>query len=354
MKPTKHEFTGLSLADVSALTIAATCDLFANRVKTASKAFLDQGKLVHHLRNSKLKPGQTVYGLLQAKGVSEGSIQSAVTVADMIDAVVISGHLAEDRFDECITFRTARMSRQLFQGKAKSGLKLEGAAIAALMLSGTTAAVGAELDCLCEHGVTIAERETAQAEQAAQADADRKAAAALAEIQKTEAAAKVKQDAADAKAKAKADAEAAKTPDAPANITPMTPITPISEENGNDENEGNDEAPEPEFTPATPLVEKITAALDELDAAHAATPEPEPEDEEDEAPAPVVIDGTKGKPNPPAPPAGPTLASITDELNTTLVKAFDLKADELEALVHFLRAATNDIAASLNSLKQVA
>jgi hypothetical protein len=358
MKPTKIEITPiLSLADVAGLTINATCELYANRGKVASKVFIEQGKLVHHLRNSKLKPGQTIYGLLRDKQVSEGSVQSAVVVADLIDALVIAGHLTEARFDECITFRTSRMGRQLFQGKAKSGLKLDGPALAALMLSGTTAAVGAELDCLCEHGVTIAERETALAEQAAQAAADSKAAAELVKIQAAEAAAKALQDAADAQAKAVADALAAATP-APSNVTPISTPAAIAAALGEDEpDEEEDAAPAP--APAGDPLED-----EEEDEEQAApTPEPEPaaepadEEDEDETPAPVVVDGTKDRgtpPPPPAPPAGPTLASITGELNDTLVKAFDLSAEDLEALVHFLRATTNDIAATLDSLKAVA
>lgn len=374
MKPPKLEITPiLSLADVSGLTVNATCELYANRGKVASKVFIEQGKLVHHLRNSKLKPGQTIYGLLRDKQVSEGSVQSAVVVADLIDALVIAGHLTEARFDECITFRTSRMGRQLFQGKAKSGLRLDGPALAALMLSGTTAAVGAELDCLCEHGVTIAEREATLAEQAAQAESDRKAAAELVKIQAAEAAAKAKQDAADAQAKAVADAlaaQAAATP-APANVTPISTPAAIAAALGEDEpEEDEDEAPaddedlddeaaadepdeeEEDETPAPASFQSVAAPTPA-----AATPAPEAADEdEDEAPAPVIVDGTKGKPSspPPAPPAGPTLASITDELNTTLVKAFDLSAEDLESLVHFLRATTNDIAATLDSLKAVA
>jgi hypothetical protein len=344
MKPPKIELAPcLSLEDVAGLTVNATCDLYANRVKVASRVFIEQGKLVHHLRkDGKLKAGQSIYGLLQAKGASEGSIQSAVVVADLIDALILPGHLTEARFDECITFRVSRMGRQLFQGKAKSGLKLDGPALAALMQSGTTAAVGAELDCLCEHGVTIAERESAQAAAIAQADADRKVAAALTEIQKAEAAAKVISDAEEAKEKADAAAAAAAIP---ANVTPITAPTPT---------------PAPTVTAPEPTketnAEAIVAVIAELEDDDVPDDVPETDETEDEAPAPLVVDGTKSKGPPPAPPVKPaiTLVSVPMEIDAALTRAMSadgLNAEDTEKLVHYLRGITASIESTLDSLK---
>ena len=337
MKPSKQtDIAVLSLADIAGYTAAATADQFAYRVAVAKRAFVEQGKLVHHLDNMKLKAGQSVYGLLQQRGVSEGSIQSARTVADLIDALVIPGHLTETRFDESITFRIARQARRLIQGKAAVTLAPE--ALAALMLSGTTAAVGAELDCLAEHGVTIAAREIAQAEQAAQAEAnsaqaaaDRAAAVQLKAIQ-----------AAEAEIKAAESAQAAATP---ANVTNIAPAA--TEDEDEEETETEDEESEDEESEETETETEDEESEEE-------ETEDEEEETEDEAPAPVVVQADRKPGNNPPPPSGPTLPGIVDELNALLNRALDLPAADLEKLVHFLHGSANDIAATLESLKAVA
>lgn len=342
MKPSKQtDIAVLSLADIAGYTAAATADQFAYRVAVAKRAFVEQGKLVHHLDNMKLKAGQSVYGLLQQRGVSEGSIQSARTVADLIDALVIPGHLTETRFDESITFRIARQARRLIQGKAAVTLAPE--ALAALMLSGTTAAVGAELDCLAEHGVTIAAREIAQAEQAAQAEAnsaqaaaDRAAAVQLKAIQ-----------AAEAEIQA---AEAAQASATSANVTNIAPAAPEDEEDEEDEEEEEEEEEETSTPSEAPAEEED----EEEEESEAPAEEEEEEETEDEAPAPVVVHADRKPGNNPPPPSGPTLPGIVDEFNTLLNRALDLPAADLEKLVHFLHGSANDIAATLESLKAVA
>jgi hypothetical protein len=168
----------LSLADVAGMSVDETADEFAHRVRSARRLFVEQGKLVQHLRAAKLKKGQTVYGILQSRhGVSQGSIDIAIKVAEMIEAVVIPGHLPEARFDEVVTFRIANRARGLLSGKGNA--KLTPQEFAALLATGDSAAIGDDMDCLTEHGVTVAGREAAiKAKEKAEAEAKAQAEAA--------------------------------------------------------------------------------------------------------------------------------------------------------------------------------
>lgn len=168
----------LSLADVAGMSVDETADEFAHRVRSARRLFVEQGKLVQHLRAAKLKKGQTVYGILQSRhGVSQGSIDIAIKVAEIIEAVVIPGHLPEARFDEVVTFRIANRARGLLAGKGNA--KLTPQEFAALLATGDSAAIGDDMDCLTEHGVTVAGREAAiKAKEKAEAEAKAQAEAA--------------------------------------------------------------------------------------------------------------------------------------------------------------------------------
>ncbi|MES2923149.1 MAG: hypothetical protein V4819_16455, partial [Verrucomicrobiota bacterium] len=108
MKAKPNIVTLLSLAAIEGLTAVQTAKQFAERVNVRQRAFVEQGKLVYHLRTLKLKAGQSVYNILQGQGVPEGSVQQAVTTADLIEKLVIPGHLTEQRFDQIITFRICR------------------------------------------------------------------------------------------------------------------------------------------------------------------------------------------------------------------------------------------------------
>ena len=81
------EVAVLSIAEISGLTPAATADIFAASTNNRRKAFINQGKLVFHLDQCKLPKGQSVYGLLQKRGVAEGSIHQARMTADLIGAL---------------------------------------------------------------------------------------------------------------------------------------------------------------------------------------------------------------------------------------------------------------------------
>ena len=335
----------LSLADAAKLSVADTVSQFAGHVASRRRSFVAQGKLIHHLDNVKLPRGQSIYSILKAGGIPEGSVQQARMTADCIAEMVIPGHLPEARFDEVITYRIARQARRLFQGKA--AVTMTAAEVAAILATGEATAIFEELDCLAEHGMTIAAREAHLAEKAAEAEREKAAANLKAEQEKAkadEAAAAAAKATADALAAAeaatkKAEAEAAS---AKALLASRDALLPKASETA-----------EPETTTAEPEPEAETPEPETT-----ATPEPadseEEEEAEDDAPAPVVVDGTKGNKPAPTPPATPTLAEITGRFDDVLVAAMALGGEDMEKLVRFLRSRTEDMAATLQSFAQAA
>lgn len=310
----------LSLAEVAELSLAKTTDAYADRVNSRRRAFVEQGKLIHHLDNMNLPKGQSIYGLLQKKGVPEGSVQQGRMTADMIAALVVPGLVTEARFDVIVTYRIIKHARALLKGKG--AIKLPAENIAAIMATGDAPQITAELACLSEHGMTIVAREEQLAEKAL--EAERLAAAAA------------------AAEKLRASAPAA-TPTPPA-VTPTAPVATITT---------TPEDPTPDKPAEVPQVETspTTVGTDGTETTEEETGTTVEEEEQDEEPAPVVHDGTRGNGPPPAPPTGPTLASVTGRMNDLLIEAMDLMPDELEKLVGFLRLAANDIAGTLKSLK---
>src|ERR1035437_1793625 len=151
----------LSLAEIAGFTADQSAEEFGVRARSATKIFLEQGKLVYHIGTVKMKKGQSVYGLLQGiHGVSQGSIDIAVKVGKLIEVLVVAGHLPESRFDEVIQFRSAKRAWQLVEGKA--AIRLAPEALAAILAAGTPDSISHELNCLAEHGQSIAEREAAE------------------------------------------------------------------------------------------------------------------------------------------------------------------------------------------------
>lgn len=364
-KTTTETVPVLALAALTGFTVTQTAKEFKERVNVRRRAFVDQGKLVYHLRQLKLKPGQSVYNILQGQGVPEGSVQQAVATADIIEKLVIPGHLPEARFDEVITFRIGRQARRLLTGKGESKLILAPEAVATLLATGESAAIGAELDCLCEHGMTIAERETQLADKAAEAERLKAAAAEAEKIKAADEARKLAEAEA-AKTKAAADAllnngREGKLPDPSETVTAET--TEIS---ANPETEAPVQTPAPAPTettapdsPDTPPVEipDETPAPSETDDEEEEADEDEQADEEeeeeeaedeDDAPEPVVVDGRDNNP-PPAPPA-PTLTDITARMDDALTDAMNLGADDMKALLIFMQSATESIATVLDSM----
>ena len=337
------EVAVLSIAEISGLTPAATADIFAASTNNRRKAFINQGKLVFHLDQCKLPKGQSVYGLLQKRGVAEGSIHQARMTADLIGALVVPGHMTEARFDEVATFRIVRQARRLWQGKAK--VKLTPEAICAILETGDSSQIGAELDCLADHGQTIAEREAAiEAER--QEEEARKAAEEQAARLQAEETARLKADleAAEA-AREEAERKAAEAAAAAAAAAPTTtttapaPVKAAEEPEEEEEEEADDEE-----------------EADEEEEADDEEEEAEEEDEpEAEAPA-TVVDFSRdgGSTPPPAPrkpaPAPVSLADITRRIDDLLVESTALSAEDMAALAAFLRKSADDLAEVVNTL----
>jgi hypothetical protein len=312
----------MSMADVAALSATDAAAAFKGRSDIRQAAFVEQGKLVLHLDSMKLKAGQSVYGLLTAQGVPEGSVNNARLCADVLKAVVIPGHLPESRFDSIVTFRIVRQSRRLLNGKA--AIKLDPAALSAILADGNQAQIGSELDCLAEHGQTIAERE-------ATLKAEEEQAAALAAA-----------TAAAEKLKAKKDAKAAKEAAlAAAAVTTEPPV----------------ETPAPQ-TDATPEVETPAPEVDATPEAKPATTPPvetDPESpEETDAPV-VVVDERKPAPALTVVPSAPTVEAILEEITTAANKAFQFTdPTDMEKIALILEQAAADLRACIPAVEKVA
>jgi hypothetical protein len=345
----------LSLAEASSLTVSTVSRMFAIEYQGRRRSFVIQGKLVYQLENSKLPKGQSIYSLLKAEGVPEGSVHQAKMTADMLGALVVPGHLSESRFDEVITFNVARQARKLWQGKGK--IKMDALALANLMAEGTSAQIGAELECLVEHGQTLAQRELA-IEAKRKAEEDETAAKAAAERLQVEEAARLQAELAEANAErdrlaaeafARADADAI----AKATQVPATPAPAAT-------------APAPVTSPALVVTSPAPAPAEpagEEDAGDEAPAEIEDEDEDpelaeeddqEEAPAPpiAIIRGSSAPP-PPAPVS--SLADITERMDDLLLESLALGHEDIGRLVAFLRKSADDLAATLPAeLKAVA
>lgn len=273
-----------------------------------------------------MKAGQSVYSILQGQGVPEGSVQQAVATADLIEKLVIPELITEARFDEVITFRICRQARRLITGKA--AIQMPAAEVASLLVTGESSQIGAELDCLCEHGMTIADREAKLVEQAAENDRLKIAAAEAEKLKAAEA------------ARAAAEKAAPPAPAAPApSATPPQAI---------DSTPSPKPAEKPQETTATPDIPATTPLAKQQ------SEQEEAEDDEEESYAPLVIDGTKPDPQPSTKPSGPSLMDLTGKFTDLFIDATDLDGPDLEKLVGYLRAATNDLAATLESLQAVA
>lgn len=349
MKQKQKTEPGLTLADVESLTAAATADLFAAKMQVMRRAFVENGKLIYHLDSIKLRAGQTVYGLLKSRGVSEGSIHSARTVANLIAGLVVAGHVTEARFDEVVTFRTARLGDLLLKGKGRITLKPE--QLAAILQNGDSSAVGSELECLHEHGLTIAERETKLAEADAATEALKAQAAEAEKLKAAEATRLAKEQAEAAKAAAQANAN---PPDPDEDEDDADAETDEDEDTDTDADEDEDADAETDEDDADDEADvEADEETDEADDDEAADIEDdEPEEITSEATVPT---GTKpAKPTPPPAPPTATLESIVDRVNSALIDAMDLDGQDMAKLVGFLRQATNELAATLESLEVAA
>jgi hypothetical protein len=196
----------ISLDEISALSVNDAADGFAKEYTVKTRAFVAMGKYAFHLMNRvKLPKGQTLYGIMQKRGVPQGSVNNALLVEKFISAFVITGLVTEARADEIITFRVVNQCARIMGGK--SAVTMTPEELAPLLNEGNKAAIGDELDSLQEHGLTIAGRE--EAEKAKQDEEARIAAA-------NEAAAKLPQQVAAPEPAAPAASPAAPQAAAPA------------------------------------------------------------------------------------------------------------------------------------------
>lgn len=176
----------ITLAEIEGLTATQAADGAAGQYTIRTRAFVSLGKYVYHLEHrAKLPKGQSIYGMLQSRGVPEGSVHNARMAATFIKTFVEPGLLPESRADEIITHRICHRISQIVTGKTTCALSA--AELAAIMKDADKAAIGDELDCLAEHGLTIAAK--AEKDEAAAAESKRLAdLAAKAEAQEKEAA----------------------------------------------------------------------------------------------------------------------------------------------------------------------
>jgi hypothetical protein len=190
---------GISIAAALLLTNEQAGDEFAQRANVRKLCFQDQGKLIHSMNERGLAPGETVYGLLRARGVGESSIQNAKRAADVIGELVGPGLVTEQELDAVLTHAFA------VNYKRCSGAKVPPETLASIIKAPNAAA---EIECLAMNGKTLSAME-AEATAKAAADKAAKDAAAASAKADAEAAAKAASDAQAASAKAAADAAAA-------------------------------------------------------------------------------------------------------------------------------------------------
>lgn len=171
----------LSLAEIAGLTTLQAVDGLADRYQARARSFVEMGKLVWHVENrSGLPKNQTVYGLLAKRGVPESSVNNARLVEKFITAFITPGLVTEARADEIITFRIVNQCARLLGGK--SAVTLTPEQLAPLLNEGAKAAIGDELDCLDEHGLSIAGHTEKQAAEKAEQKRVADAAAAAANL----------------------------------------------------------------------------------------------------------------------------------------------------------------------------
>jgi hypothetical protein len=167
----------LSLDEIANYSADDAADAVGHRYCARARSFVEMGKLIFHLENRvKLAKGQTIYGLLQKRGVPESSVNNCRLVERFITAFVVPGLVTEARFDAICTFRVANVCARILAGKTAAKLTAE--QLAAIVNSGEKSAIGDELDCLDEHGMTIAGRK--ESEDKKKADTERLATATAA------------------------------------------------------------------------------------------------------------------------------------------------------------------------------
>ncbi len=97
----------MTLESFHDLDLEGSVELFASTAKDYEKSFLTLGVL-HFRIKGKLSEGQTIYGVLKARGVTNSTISNA-SYASKVYAEVVAGKLTEDEywemtFQQCLSF----------------------------------------------------------------------------------------------------------------------------------------------------------------------------------------------------------------------------------------------------------
>ncbi len=144
--------TVLSISEVVAMKHAEAVALFAVKDQSASRIFIELGKLFIPIRDG-CKGNQTPFGLLQKAGVRKGSISNASQTSRVIEELVTPGLVPEAVFDN---FRWDDITaiNQAMSGKA---VKKQSAQAVADLIQLRPKEFADELESLFATGDTIAE-----------------------------------------------------------------------------------------------------------------------------------------------------------------------------------------------------
>lgn len=304
----------LSIAEASQMTPARISTAFHERYVLRSKAFLEQGKLVYALQQKTLKKGQSIQGIITAKGTPSGSVGNARKAAAIIEALVVSELVPEKLFDKLATFRLVRFANKVlgYDKDTEAVLTPEQLAEIVNQPKVKSGDIADTLECWNEHGKSPADHEAdLKAAKEAEEQAEKEAAERAAEI-----------EAADAEHDAEVEAEEIEAPDEAPEI------------------EAEDEPEETE--PAADAPETEVEAPEETEST-----DEEPEVEAEEKPDEKVVSMPANTPA----PEGVTAEEILDRLFTIRVDATDLSADDQAAVLTSVKEFAAEIEANLEAMK---
>ncbi len=165
--------TVTSLAAIVAMTLKEQCARFAERATVSQMAFAEMGKL--HRSISDALAGdkkKTVYGELRKLGVKDGSISNASYASRVLGMLVIPAIVTEAVFDT-FTFQDCLAICRVSGPKAQRQLSAEEIAV---VITENLTDFAPELNCYNEHGISLEEKATAVAAEAARVEAERVAA----------------------------------------------------------------------------------------------------------------------------------------------------------------------------------
>ena len=178
--------TLLSIAEASEMSAARIATAFHERHVLRSKAFLEQGKLIYAIQKITLPKGKSIQGIITAKGTPSGSVGNARKAAAIIEALVVSGLVEEKTFDKLATFRLVRMANKVLGNDkdTKPVMTIEQLADVVNEPKVKSGAIADTLEIWHEHGKSPADHEAdLKAQDADKAKAEKEAADRAAEIE---------------------------------------------------------------------------------------------------------------------------------------------------------------------------